>query len=257
MAHSSSLLCLSGLAAGLVAGSSALASSGDFDAATLRAKVVETRELRGMSLMSGQAPTIPDAAFDKVADGKIETGLEAVEGYKAKKAWGLAVVDTPIEKFYAAVNDDASKPKYGRLGYTEVLEGGLCGTDRVVFMYLPVSLMTDRYWVSNVRQNTALLEKSEGAVREMTWETKEPTVPPESRADDYVTDGGMPIEFAKGAWFLTRLDAGHTLVEYWTWTDPGGYIPAGLASSFAAGGIKDTIESMEKLASDGPRCGTQ
>ena len=101
------------------------------------------------------------------------------------------------------------------------------------------------------------MEKSQGDVREMTWETQDPVVPPDSRADDYVTDGGMPIEFAKGAWYLTKLDASHTLVEYWTWTDPGGYVPAGLASSFAAGGIKDTIGSMAKLASDGPRCAVE
>ncbi|MEZ4318974.1 MAG: hypothetical protein R3F61_15780 [Myxococcota bacterium] len=230
-----------------------LAAAQGFTGDEVVGRVSETRPLRAKSLMAAEMPTIPDDAYRSAAQGETETGLVDVEGYKAKKAWGVAIVETPIEKYYAAVNDDASKPRYGRLSYTEVLSGGLCGEDRVVFMYLPVSLMTDRYWVSNVRKNQALLAASNGEVREMTWATREPEIPAGKRANDY-TQKGMPIEFAKGAWYLTKLDASHTLVEYWTWTDPGGYVPAGLASSFAAGGIKDTIESMSKLAEDGPRC---
>jgi len=216
-------------------------------------RVAETRGLRSKSMMAAEMPTIPEDAYRKAAEGKTETGLVSVDGYKAKKAWGVGVVSRSIASFYAAVNDDASKPRYGRLSFTEVLSGGLCGEDRVVFMYLPVTMLTDRYWVSDVRQNMALMDASSGAVREMTWATRDPVVPAGKRARDFMQKG-MPIAFAKGAWYLTELDADHTLVEYWTWTDPGGYVPAGLASSFAAGGIKDTIESMARLAGDGPRC---
>ncbi|MCB9676157.1 MAG: hypothetical protein H6737_13635 [Alphaproteobacteria bacterium] len=216
-------------------------------------RVEETRALRAKSLMAEHMPTIPDEAYRSAAEGTPETGIVGVEGYKAKKAWGVAVVDQPIAKFYAAVNDDASKPLYGKLSFTEVLSGGLCGEDRHVFMYLPITMLTDRYWVSHTRQNMGLFQASGGEVREMTWDTVEPDIPVGKRSRDYL-EKGMPIEFAKGGWFMTRLDDGHTLVEYWTWTDPGGYVPAGLASSMAAGGIKDTIDSMARLAKEGPRC---
>ena len=65
---------------------------------------------------------------------------------------------------------------------------------------------------------------------------------------------GIPIGFTQGSWFLVDLGDGRTLVEYHALTDPGGNVPARLASSFAAGGISETIENIAKLAAKGPTC---
>jgi hypothetical protein len=224
-----------------------------FTGEELNARVEETRELRAMSGMAADAPSIPASMYAEAASGKVQTTLVSVPGVKAKKAVGVGVVDVPIERFWSAVNDDASKPLYTKLSFTEVLEGGLCGDRRLVFMFLPVPMLTDRYWVVEAKKNLALQSASSGRVREMTWDSRKADVPHGKRARDFMHEG-MEIEFAKGAWWLTALDDGHTLVEYWTWTDPGGYVPAGLASSMAAGGIKDTFEKMTELATKGARC---
>ena len=230
----------------------ALGFSGD----EVLAKVNDTRALRQYELLGNHSPEISEAMYRAAAEGKVETALQDVPGHKAKIAYAVGILDVGIGKFYAAVNDDASKPSYTKLSYTEVLRGGACGLDRDVFMYLPVTMLTDRYWITNARQNTALSKASGGKVRQMTWETIAPNVPAGTKAAEHAANG-MPIEFAKGAWYLTELDATHTLVEYWTWTDPGGYIPAGLASSFASGGIKDTYETMAQLAQKGAKCAVQ
>ena len=230
-------------------GASALGFSGE----EILAKVEETKSLRSKGFMEKEAPTFTKEMYEKAAKGGVVTGLVSVEGYKAKKAYGVGVVNTSIGKFYAAIGDDVSKPKYNRLSYAEVLKGGRCGERREVFMYLPLSFLTDRYWVVESRMNTGLMTASGGKVREMTWSTIEPNIPEGRTARDYAARG-MKIEFARGGWWITELDPNHTLVEYWTWTDPGGYVPAGIASSFAAGGIKDTFSATEKLANDGSLC---
>lgn len=229
----------------------ALAVSGDL----VMTRLEETKGFRAHARLKERTPTISEEMYRKGATGEVQTDLMAVDGHKAKVGYGVAVVDVAIGRFYAAVNDDPSKPNHTKLDYTEVLKGGVCGENRTVFMNLPAPFpLTDRYWIVNARQNNALLEASGGKVRQMTWESQDPPmVPAGTKAAEKAADG-MPIEFAKGAWYLTEIDAGHTLVEYWTWTDPGGNIPAGLASSFAAGGIKDTFVTMTQLAKKGARC---
>lgn len=217
------------------------------------ARVEETRALRQKGLMDGDTPSFADDVYRTVAAGGVETSLKAVEGYKAKKALGVGVIPVPIAKLWAAINDDASKPQYNRVDHTEVLEGGLCGAHRVVFMHLPLSMLTNRHWVIDVRTNGELAAASGGKVREMVWKSIDTPIPPATQASVFAKSS-MPIEFTRGGWWLTAIDEENTLVEYWTWTDPGGYVPAGIASSFAAGGIKDTFEATKKLALAGTRC---
>ena len=64
----------------------------------------------------------------------------------------------------------------------------------------------------------------------------------------------MPVAYIEGAWYLHALGEKTTLIEYYTWSDPGGAIPAGLASSFSSSSIEDTIEAMVKLARAGSSC---
>ena len=63
----------------------------------------------------------------------------------------------------------------------------------------------------------------------------------------YTTDAVWVTE-SSGAWLLIRLDDKHTLGEYHAWSDPGGYVPSGLASSLSASGIADTFKAMEEFA---------
>lgn len=216
-------------------------------------RIDEIAAMRGLRRDKG-APPISADDYRKAAEGKVVTGLVNVDGHKAKKAWGVAVLDVPIGRYWAAINDDPKKVEYTKLGFAEVLEGGVCKAPRRVFQFLPVPMLTDRWWVVDIHDNPGLHAKTGGRVREQTWAT-DGTFETPTPATQAWAEKGMHIERTQGSWFLVDLDGEHTLVEYYTWADPGGAIPAGLASSFAAGGIDDTLTVMADLAKAGGTCG--
>ena len=65
-----------------------------------------------------------------------------------------------------------------------------------------------------------------------------------------VAAGGMPIKWTKGAWLFYPLSDGRTLIEYFIWSHPGGNLPPGPASRFAAGAVKNNLKDMEKFAKE-------
>jgi hypothetical protein len=65
---------------------------------------------------------------------------------------------------------------------------------------------------------------------------------------------GMRVKYVEGAWYLRDLDGNNTLIEYYTWSDPGGSVPAGLASSFSSSSIAKTLDAMVALANAGSFC---
>ncbi|MFT4625717.1 MAG: hypothetical protein ACI8PZ_004388 [Myxococcota bacterium] len=217
------------------------------------ARLDEVSALRGMRLLD-DAPTIPAQAYEQALGGKVATGLVDVPGYKSRQAWGVGVVDVSIDRMWAAVNDDRSKPEYTALEHVVLLDGEFCGAERRVFQYLNVSLLSDRWWVVDQRQNTAVSERTEGKVREVIWKSVDDMHGALTGEAAALAEKGIPVGFTWGAWFLVDLGSGRTLVEYHALSDPGGSVPARMASSFAAGGISDTIESMAKLAVKGPTC---
>jgi hypothetical protein len=212
----------------------------------------EADALRSTRLDKG-APVLPQDVFVRAAKGEIVTGLVAVDGYAAKKAWGVGVFDVPIGRFWAAVNDDQSKVEVTQLDYAEILQGKLCDAPRRVFQFLPVPLMTDRWWIIDVRYNDALFAATQGRIREQTWSTNGDWTVPTSTAKAWA-DQGMHINSTVGSWVLVDLDGKHTLVEYYTWADAGGSIPASIASSFAASGVDNTLTTLADLARKGTRC---
>jgi len=221
-------------------------------APALQARLAEVAPLRSQRLVH-DAPAIPPEAYQEVAKGEVATGLQDVDGYAAKKAWGVAVVDVPIARYWAAINDDPGKQTNGLIEHVKVLAGKVCAPDRTVFQYLPVTLMSDRWWVAKISVNKALQERTEGRVREMEWQSVHEDAFADPQVDAWVQDG-VQVGFTKGAWWLVDLDGAHTLVEYYAWSDPGGRVPAGLASRFAAGSISGTLKEMAKIALGDPGC---
>ncbi len=198
------------------------------------------------------APRLPVSVWEKVAAGKVVTGLIEVEGQAAKKAWGVGLVAAPIDRLWAAVNDDRSKAAYTGLDYAEVTSGAYCDAPRTVFQYLPVPLFTNRWWVIDVNYSAPLVAASGGTVREQRWKSTD-KAPGSATATEWA-DKGMRVTYTEGSWLLIQLDEAHTLIEYYTFADPGGSVPAGFASKLAAGGIEDTFAAMQKLAAAGPTC---
>ena len=198
-------------------------------------------------------PELPDHAYDGIEKGRVQTGLVTVEGEVARMGWGVAIVDVGIGPLWAAINDEDGKVAWTKADYAEILEGEPCGSTRRVFQYLPVPLFTDRWWVNIQRENDTLMQQSGGKVREMTWTTDGDFSLPTATAKAW-GDKGIHVGFTLGAWLLVQLDDDHTLVEYYTLSDPGGQLPARMASSLAANAIDDTIRAMVKGAKEGPGC---
>ena len=231
-----------------------VAWAGEFDEAALRAKIADTAALRAQR-QTDSPPPLPDDAYTTAAGGDVATGLISHEGIGARQAWGLAVLDVDIGRLWAAINDETHHVGWSQIGYSELLTGQICESGRHVLQFLPITLASDRWWVTVITDNDALVKSSGGAVREVSWqantdESELITATAKAKAAE-----GIPIGWSKGGWFLVALDDTHTLVEYDVWSDPGGSIPASTASWFASGQIPDLLDAMRRYATEGsPKC---
>jgi hypothetical protein len=223
-------------------------------AAALEARLAETKDLRALRIAPG-APSLPDSAWEAAARGEIPTGVIGVDGVSAKKVWGVGLLDVDIATLWAGINDETQHPGYTAMGYSEIVSGTRCESGRHTLQYLPLSLVSDRWWVTILTSNAALLEKSGGAVRELTWRSSTDATEVTSAKGKEILNAAIPIGWSKGGWYLTAIDSVHTLAEYYTWSDPGGSVPAGMASMFATNGVRNQIEAMARFARDGKsRC---
>ncbi len=204
--------------------------------------------------LSTRHPPISAETVATLRDGHIETGLASVQGKKAKIAWGVAVVKVSMAKLFSAVNDDRNKTAYSKLSVVTLLEGDYCGARRLAFQFLPVPWVSDRWWVVEQRRNTVLSERSEGKVRELVWVKQADGAEHLDAASAAIAAKGIQAAENDGGWWLLSLDDDTTLLQFWALSDPGGSVPAGLASQFAGGSIRDTIGRMESLARKGPSC---
>lgn len=234
--------------------SSALAADPQVDPSVLQQALTETGAARAKRALP--SPTITENQYRKAADGHSVTGLERVEGSGARRAWGIAVIDAPIGKVWSAVNDFASHPELTKVAYSELQTGGRCTPGRTVFQYLPVGvpMVADRWWVTTLSPTPAVAAASGGKVRELTAIADVRPEAIRTTGAKAMSDKGTPIAFSRGGWFLVQLDEQHTLAEFTVWSDPGGYIPASVASSFATGGVADNLEALKKLVQLGPGC---
>lgn len=213
--------------------------------------VAQTRAWRSARKAEGLS-VLPDDVYTKVAKGHIEVGLEAVDGHAAKKSWGVGLVAAPIERLWAAINDERMHPKHTDLAYAELVQGAYCAPGRQVFQYLDVGvpMVQDRWWITIRSPNMALAEASAGAMRELTWRSSTDASLVTSEAGKARLASGIPVAFTRGSWFLLRVDDAHTLIEYHTWVDPGGSLSPTLMSWFAGKSIRNTFASMVEASKD-------
>jgi hypothetical protein len=92
-------------------------------------------------------------------------------------------------------------------------------------------------------------------VRELSWKSTVDPAEVTSESGKKMIGEGVPIGSTRGAWFLVAIDQFSTYVEYYSNTDPGAGVPAGISSRLAVGGVKSAIEAMQKFAKEGrPVC---
>jgi len=225
------------------------------DHAAIQARLAEIEPLRSQRIAK-DPPTIPASAWEQVAAGKIATGVQEVPGYKAKMGWGAALLEVDVATMWRALNEELHHKDLLGLDHVEVVKGSACQYGRQVLMVMPLPIVSDRWWVVQNSENTKLNAASGGRIWELRWDgVADATVPGMSDAAKEKVEGAVRVVDNTGSWFLVDLDGSRTLVEYYTLSDPGGNIPAGTASSFAAKTIDATIESMEGYArTSTPRC---
>jgi len=222
------------------------------DAGTrLPAVLEQTQAWRSLRQVEG-LPALPGDVYDKVAKGKVEVGLESVEGHAAKKSWGVGLVAAPIDRLWAAINDERMHPRHTDLEYAELVKGSYCKDGRHVFQYLDVGvpMVQDRWWITIRRSNAAIAEASGGRMRELTWRSTADASLVRSEAGKDKVAAGIPIDFTRGSWFLIAVDDKHTLIEYYTWVDPGGNLSPTLMSWFAGKSIRNTFDAMVSASTD-------
>ena len=75
----------------------------------------------------------------------------------------------------------------------------------------------------------------------------DPSQPPMSSVSSKLT----PIRASKGAWLLASLGEDCTLIEHFSWSDPGGF--AGFAQPLMAkSALRNTVEGIVRLADEHP-----
>ena len=172
-----------------------------------------------------------------------------------RKAWAAAIVDLPIGRFWAGLNDETRHPGYTAVAYSELLSGSPCRSNRHVFQYLPLPFVDDRWWIGILYQNAKLERASGGAVRELFWRSSTDPSEVTSPAARRIIEDAVPIGSTRGGWFLVALDPYHTYVEYYSNTDPGPGVPSSLTSRLAERGVRDTVQAMVRFAKEGhPVC---
>ena len=218
--------------------------------AQIEAHLQEIEPLRELRLMKS-APRISADDVRRAAQGSV------VVGVSGNRAWGTAVINLPIGKLWAGINDETRHPGYTAVAYSELLKGRPCQSGRAVLQYLPipVPMVADRWWIGHLRANSRIAEASSNAVRELVWRGSVDPAEVTTESGQKIIAKAAPIGSSRGSWFLVAIDQFSTYVEYYSSSNPGEGIPSSVTSRLAASGVRSTVAAMEKFARQGnPVC---
>jgi hypothetical protein len=167
-----------------------------------------------------------------------------------KMGQAVMVVDIAVEDLWMGINDEDHYADGGYLPveHSEVIEGTPRGEQRILFQYFRRAGV-GRWWIDEIEMNGELYEASEGQLWELRWWD----LMAERRADglpEEFSDLGLtPIKGSRGAWLMIPLSDTCTLVEYVTYTNPGGFL--NVANWFAAGHVmRENLEGLQRLATE-------
>lgn len=214
----------------------------------IQARLTEIEPLRESRLERG-APRSSEDDIRKAAQGTVAVH---VSGYKA---WATTVINLPIGKFWAGLNDETRHPGYTAVAYSELIKGSPCQSGRAVLQYLPIPMVSDRWWIGHIRSNSNIARESSNSVRELVWRGSVDPAEVTTASGRKIIDKAEPVGSTRGGWFLVAVDQFSTYVEYYSKTNPGEGIPSSISSRLAAQGVRDNIAAMKKFATTGrPVC---
>ena len=171
--------------------------------------------------------------------------------HKAARGFAVMVAPLPVERLWMALNDEdhhALDDGYLPVKYSEVIEGTPRGASRLLFQYYQ-RMGVGRWWVSRVWMNRELYERTGGAMWEVLWEDRtdevDPALPPMNRVSSRL----RPIRQSKGAWLLVPIAPECTLIEHFSWSEPGGMAGA-LRALVIDGALRDTAVGLARMATE-------
>jgi hypothetical protein len=202
---------------------------------------------RGSRTTRFNAP-VPTELYEKAA---AKTG-ESVAFRDGKTVWGVLVTDHPVEVIWKALNDEdhhvLDGVEYVPVKYSEVIDGTPRGKSRLLFQYFKQAGI-GRWWVSRVEMNGELFETSEGAIWELYWEDVVDSIDPTQPPMNQVSSKVAALEDSYGAWFIVPINGHCTLLEYYNFTEPGGYV--GFAQALLAKkSVRDTLDGIVRIADE-------
>lgn len=193
----------------------------------------------------GVAP--PTDLYEKACDHPERT----VVSRDGKTLQAVLVTRRPVETMWKALNDEPHHALDGRfvpIKHSEIVDGTPRGQSRVLFQYFKKAGV-GRWWVSRVEMSPELFRSSGGTMWELHWELVLDSVDPTRPPLDSVSSNMTPLEKSHGAWLLVPLGPTCTLVEYYNYTDPGGFVSIA-QSLMAKGSVRDTLDGIVRLADE-------
>ena len=202
--------------------------------------------------MTEGLPRIPADAYSRALSGELVTGTQKVEGARARKLWGVGVVDASIHTLWGAINDELLQPEFTTLTYAARLSGEACTSGRHVLQVVDVGvpLVADRWWVTERTPNPELETSTGGQVREMRWENAPNTLTITDATHLEAIGSATRVTFTRGSWLLIRLNDRQTLTQYYSWADPGGNLDPAMMAWFTGKTVRKTFAAMDRLSKD-------
>ena len=190
----------------------------------------------------------PRSLYEKAA---AKPGKVAVEK-DGKLGLAVLVADLPIETLWMAVNDEDHYAEDGYIPvlYSEIIGGTPRGQDRILLQYFKRAGV-GRWWIDQVEMSEELFAESDAELWELRWWDLMDSRGEKSLPEEHVRSlndlGLSPIRASRGAWLMIPIEPECTLIEYVTYSDPGGFLS--FAQILGAGRvIRDTLEGVERLA---------
>ena len=171
--------------------------------------------------------------------------------HKGARGFAVIVTPLPVERLWMALNDEdhhALDDGYLPVKHSEVIGGTPRGASRILFQYFQ-RMGFGRWWVSRVWMNRELYESTGGGLWEVLWEDRMDAVDPAQPPMSQVSSRLQPIRWSKGAWLLVPIAPECTLVEHFSWSEPGGM--AGALRPFVLNrALRDTVVGLARMAEE-------
>ena len=174
---------------------------------------------------------------------------EVITSRDGKKGFGVVVAEVPVEALWKAINDEDAHDEGGYLptDRSEVIGGTPRGVERRIFQ-AGERLGLGRWWIIRTAMSGELFAASGGHLWESAWEDDMKSVDSERAPVENPPDLS-PIKSSRGAWLLVPLAEDCTLVEHFSWSDPGGFV-AMMQGLVLGKALAQSVEGMVRLADE-------